>query len=66
LEERGCLTTESVEGAALAFQSIDDVEGCDGLSLGVLSVCDGIADDTFEEGLEDQASLFVDDWMEVS
>jgi hypothetical protein len=34
---------------ALAFQSIDDVHGSDGLSLGVLCVGDGIADDIFKE-----------------
>lgn len=53
------LTTETVEGTALSLQSIDDVQRCDGLSLGVLGVCDGIADNTFEEGLQDGTCLFV-------
>jgi hypothetical protein len=47
---------------SLSLKSIDNVEGCDSLPLCVLSVCDSIADDTFEEGLEDTTSLFVDHW----
>ena len=45
---------------ALSLESIDDIERCDGLSLGVLSVCDGVTDDTLEEGLEDTAGFLVD------
>jgi hypothetical protein len=56
----GDLSTETVEGTALALESVNNVEGCDGLSLGVLSVGDGITDDTLEEGLQNTASLFVD------
>ena len=44
----------------MSLESIDDVEGCDGLALGVLSICDGVADDALEEGLEDAARLLVD------
>jgi hypothetical protein len=54
------LTTETVEGTALALESIDDIEGGDSLSLGVLGVGDSITDDTLEEGLENTAGLFVD------
>jgi hypothetical protein len=46
----------------LALEGVDDVEGGDGLALGVLSVGDGVTDDTLEEGLEDTAGLFVDHW----
>lgn len=53
------LTTETVEGAALSLQSIDNVEGGDRLALGVLSVRDSISDDAFEEGLEDTTGLLV-------
>ena len=55
------LTSESVEGAALTLQSIDDVHGSDGLSLGVLSVGDGISDDVLKEDLEDTTGLLVDE-----
>ena len=55
------LTAESVEGTALTLQSIDDVHGSDGLSLGVLSVGDGISDDVLKEDLEDSTGLFVDE-----
>ena len=39
------LSTETVECAARAFESIDDVERSDGLALGVFSVCDRITND---------------------
>ena len=55
------LTSESVEGAALTLQSIDDVHGSDGLSLGVLSVGDGISDDVLKEDLEDSTGLLIDE-----
>ena len=45
---------------SLSLEGVDDIERSDGLSLGVLSVCDGITDDTFEEGLKDTTGLFVD------
>jgi hypothetical protein len=54
------LTTETVEGSALTLEGVDNVERGDGLALGVLSVGDGIADDTLEEGLENTAGLLVD------
>jgi hypothetical protein len=54
------LSTEAVEGAALALEGVDDVEGGDGLALGVLGVRDGVTDDRLEERLEDAAGLLVD------
>ena len=59
-QKQRCLTTETVQGAALALQGVDDVKRGDGLALGVLSVGDGVTDDTLEEGLEDTAGLLVD------
>lgn len=58
--ESNGLTAESVQSTALAFQSVDDVHGGDGLSLGVLGVGDCVADDVLEEDLENTASLLVD------
>lgn len=55
-----CLTTEAVQGAALSLQGVDNIQGCDGLALGVLGVGDGVTDDALEEGLEDGAGLLVD------
>ena len=55
------LTAESVESAALTLQSVDDVHGGDGLSLGVLRVGNGITDDILEEDLENAAGLFIDE-----
>src|SRR5579871_1193583 len=54
------LTSETVESTSLAFQSIDDVHGSDGLSLGVFSVGDSVTDDVFEEHLQDTTGFFVD------
>lgn len=54
------LTSETVQGAALAFQCVDDVHGGDGLSLGVFSVCDGITNDVFQEHLQDTSGFLVD------
>ena len=59
------LTTETVQGAALSLECVDNVEGGDGLALGVLSVGDGIADDALEEGLQDTTGLFVDHCHDV-
>ena len=55
------LSAETVEGASLALEGIDDIEGGDGLALGVLGVGDGITDDVLEEDLEDGAGLLVDE-----
>ena len=55
-----CLTAESVQSTALAFQSVDDIHGCDGLPLGVLGVGDGITDDILQEYLQHTTGLFVD------
>ena len=59
-EKTRCLTTETVEGTALALEGVDNIERGDGLALGVLSVGDGVTDDTLEEGLEDTTGLLVD------
>ena len=64
--EKSCLTAEAVKGAALPLEGVDNVEGGDGLALGVLSVCDGVADDTLEEGLENTTGLFVVHWRRMS
>ena len=56
------LTTETVQGAALSLEGVDDIERCDGLALGVLGVGDGVTDDTLKESLEDTTGLFVDHW----
>jgi hypothetical protein len=54
------LTTETIEGTALALEGIDNVKRGDGLALSVLGVGDGVTDNGLEEGLEDTAGLFVD------
>ena len=44
----------------MTLEGVDDVEGGDGLSLGVLGVGDGVTDDVLEENLQDTTGLFVD------
>ena len=54
------LTSETVQGAALTLESVDDVHGGDGLTLGVLGVGDSVTDDVLKEHLEHTAGLLVD------
>ena len=56
-----CSSTEAVESAALSLKSVDDVESGDGLSLGVLSVGDGVTNNVLEEASEDVSGLLVDE-----
>ena len=55
------LSSETVEGASLALEGVDDVHGGDGLALGVLAVGDGVSDDVLEEHLQHSAGLLVDE-----
>jgi len=60
LASAACSSAESVEGSSLSLEGVDDVEGGDGLSLGVLGVDNGVSDHVLEEGSEDSAGLLVD------
>lgn len=44
----------------MSLEGVDNVHGGDSLSLGVLSVSDGISDDSLEESLEDISGVLVD------
>ena len=55
------LSSETVEGASLALEGVDDVHGGDGLALGVLAVGDGVADHVLKEHLQHSAGLLVDE-----
>ena len=54
-----CLTSESVQGASLPLEGIDDIHGGDGLPLGMLGVGDGVPDHVLKEDLEDATGLLV-------
>ena len=54
-------STETIEGLSLSLKSIDDIEGGDGLSLGVLGVSDGVSDDVLKEVSEDNSGLVIDE-----
>ena len=56
-----CLSTETVEGTALALESVDNIHGGDSLAASVLGVGHGVTDDVLEEDLEDTAGLLVDE-----
>lgn len=60
-KEINSLTAESVQGASLPLEGIDNIHGGDSLPLGVFSVGDGIPDDVLQENLEDTAGLLVDE-----
>ncbi len=53
--------SETVDGAALSLESVDDVHGGDGFSPGVLGVGDGVSDDALEESLEDLSGVIIDE-----
>ena len=54
------LTSETVQGASLTLQGVDNIHGGDCLPLGVLSVGDGITDDILQEYLQHTTGLFID------
>ena len=56
-----CLTAESVEGASLPLESIDNVHGRHGPSLGVLCVGDCVTDHVLQEHLENSAGFLVNE-----
>ena len=57
-----CLAAETIQCTALTLKCVDNVQGGDSLALGVFGVCDGVANNTFEEGLQNTSGLFVDHW----
>ena len=54
------LTAKTIEGASLAFQSVDNIHGGNRLSFGVLGVGDGVTDHVFQKHFEDTAGLLID------
>lgn len=44
----------------MSLEGIDDIHGSDGLSLGVISVSDGVTNDRLEEDVQDSAGLLID------
>lgn len=45
----------------MSLEGVNDVHSSDGFSSGVLSVGDGISDNTFEESLKDLSGVVVDE-----
>jgi hypothetical protein len=59
------LAAEAVECAALALQGIDNVHGCDRLSLGMLGIGDCVSDNVLQEDFQDTTGLLVDKTAET-
>jgi hypothetical protein len=56
-----CLSTEAVQGASLALEGVDHVEGGHGLAAGMLGVGHGVTDHVLKEHLEHAPGLLVDE-----
>ena len=54
------LTSESVQGASLPLEGVDNVHGGHSLPLGVFRVGDGIPDHVLKENLQNATGLLVD------
>lgn len=54
------LASEAVEGASLAFQSIDDIHCCYRLAASMFSVSNSITNHVLQESLQDTSSFLVD------
>ena len=57
----GLLTTETIQGAALALQRIDNIHRRHSLATGMLRVRHRVADHVLEEHLEHTTGLLVDE-----
>lgn len=53
------LDTETIEGTAVALEGVDNVEGGDGLTLGVVGVLSSITNDAHEELTENVTDAVV-------
>ena len=60
INSQECSSAETVEGSALTLKGVHDIEGGDGLPLGVFGVSDGVTDHVLEERSEHSAGLLVD------
>ena len=55
------LTSETIQSSALSLESVDDVEGGDGLSASVLGVGHRVTNDVLEKDLQDASGFFIDE-----
>lgn len=53
------LDTETVKGTAVSLEGVDDIEGRDSLTLGVISVLCSVTDNANEEITEDLTNMVV-------
>ena len=56
----GCLTSETVKGAALSLECVHHIKGGHSLPAGMLGVGHGISDDVLKEHLQHTSGLLVD------
>ena len=55
------LTSEAVESSALSLEGVDDVEGSDCLSAGMLGVGHRVSNDVLQKDLQNASGLLVDE-----
>merc|ERR1719295_2199320 len=55
------LASETIQGATLPLEGINNIHGSDSLPLGVLGVGDSVPDDILKEYLQDSPGLLVDE-----
>jgi hypothetical protein len=58
-KRRRRLTSETVEGATLSLEGVNNIHGSDSLPLGMLSVSDSITNHILQEDLEHGTGLFI-------
>ncbi len=56
-----CLTTETVESAALSLQSIHDIQSSDSLASSMLGVGDSVLNNRLQERLENSSCFLIDE-----
>ena len=49
----------------MTFESVDNVQSCDSLSLGVFGVSDSVSDDVFKENLQNTSSFLVNEPLPI-
>ena len=58
---KSLLSSETVKGAALSLEGVDDVKGSNSLAASMLSVGNCVSDNVLKEDFQHATSLFVDE-----
>jgi hypothetical protein len=55
------LAAKAIQGTALSLEGVDHVHGCNRLALGVLAVGNRVANDVFQEELQDATHFLINE-----